>query len=194
MSKVKKFDAGDFLSLEQYLSACHAGGQQFCGTSFGNKLRFSSCEPAEYTYRLDYIPRDMGREAYLAQIEAAGWTCCGKVNGWQCLRRAGAEPPPEGAPLHNELDRGKWGRARAEREALLGILPMAVFYFAGCLLKDTAYANPLWKLATLFLIVAVAVVFPAYRVRAKCGQVMSQWYTKHSAPSGKAPLDPSQKT
>ncbi len=128
----------------------------------------------------------MKREDYLSQIQAEGWICCGTVNGWQCLRREGNESPaPDGVLLHNDLERGKWGRARADREILLGILPMAVCYFAGCLLKDTACASALWKLAALFLIVAVAVALPAYQVRAKCGRVMSQWYQEQGSTAPK---------
>lgn len=177
MNKAKRFDVGDFLALEQHQFGCHAAGERFCGTRFGNKLAFTPCGPEVYTYRLEFMPKGMGREDYFAQLQAAGWEHCGKVNGWQCLRRAGAAPAePDGALIHNDLERGRWGRSRAEREALLGVLPMAVCYFAGYLLKDTACAGFLWKLAALFLIVAAAVVLPAYQVRAKCGRVMSRWY------------------
>lgn len=185
MPKTQKFDAGDFLILEQHLSDRHAAGQQFQRTGFGGRLVFTACPPEKHTYRLDYIPKGMSREDYIAQTAAEGWTHCGKFNGWQCLRRTGGEAAaPDGTLLHNDLERGKWGRLRAEREALLGVAPMALFYFAGCLLKDTAYAGFMWTLATLFLVAAVAVVLPAYRVRTKCGQVMSQWYQEH-APAAK---------
>lgn len=175
--KKLKYDAGDFLELERHLSARHADGHQFCGVTFCNRPQFVPCSPGEYTYRLDFIPKGMEREDYLSRLRAEGWFHCGTFRGWQCLRRAGNEAlAPDGVLLHNDLERGKWGRARADREALIGILPMAVCYFAGCLLKDTAYASALWKLATLFLIVAVAEVLPVYQVRIKCGRVMTQWY------------------
>ena len=67
---------------------------------------------------------------------------------------------------------------------LLGVLPMAMFYFAGLVFRDTAYANALWQLAALFLVGAAALVLPAFRVRSKCGAIMLE--AQKSVPIPKA--------
>lgn len=170
-----KFDIGDFLSEEQLLSQKHREGSAFCRWQFGNRLSFTSCPPEAFTYRLDFPEPGQSREEWLNSLSSRGWEHCGKLHSWDCFRKAGqtdcAGELADGL-FHTVEARARRGRARAEREMLLGVLPMAVFYFAGLLFRDTAYASALWQLAALFLVVAVVLVLPALRVRSKCGAIM----------------------
>lgn len=170
-----KFDTGDFLSEEQLLRRKHREGNAFCRWQFGNRLSFTTCPPEEYTYRLDYPESQQNREEWLTRLSSRGWEHCGKLHSWDCFRKAGqtafAEELTDGL-FHTDAARAKRGRARAERNMVLGVLPMAVFYFAGLLFRDTAYANALWQLAALFLVVAVVLVLPALHVRGKCGAIL----------------------
>ena len=55
---------------------------------------------------------------------------------------------------------------------VIGVIPMAVFFTACMVFKNTM---ALQQLAMLFLVVAAAVALPAFRVRSKCGAVMLEW-------------------
>ena len=185
-SKVK-FDIGDFLSEERLLSQKHREGSAFCRWQFGNRLSFTSCLPEKFTYRLAYPGAKQSREKWLNSLSSLGWEHCGKLHSWDCFRRAGQTECAEelaGGLFHTDAERAHRGRARAEREMLLGVLPMAMFYFAGLVFRDTAYANALWQLAALFLVVAAALVLPAFRVRSKCGAIMLE--AQKSVPIPKA--------
>lgn len=188
--KAPHYDAGDFLELECYLSARHREGRQFQRSSFGGKLNFQSGEKEICTYRLDYAGPETTRAEFLSRAAGQGWSSCGKVLGWECLKKAGTQTgeAEEAAGLfHNALERGRWGRKQADREILLGVLPMAVFYLISYYFQDAAFSGALWQLTALFLVVAAAVALPAYRVRAKCGKAMDAWRKSHEAPDGQPP-------
>ena len=170
--KVPSFRAGDFLELEEHLSAQHLIGQKYLpGKNYG-KLSFTGSEPQRTVYRLDYVSEGMRREDWLAGLTAAGWESCGKLRGWECLRRAADTEVSESELLHDTEDRAKWCRNRADRETILGILPMVLFFLAGSLIKNTAYAEALTRIALLLILVAAAVGWPAYQVRLKCNRVI----------------------
>lgn len=180
--RIPRFDAGDFLAQEAYLSQQHSLGKAAANVGFGNKVAFADTAPADYSYRLEFMPKGMPMAEYSALVVEYGWELVGKLNGWMCLRRPSSDPAePDGTLIHNDLERGKWGRERAEKETLIGVAPMVICYLASCALKNTALAAPLWQLGTLFVIIAVAVAFTAYRVRAKCGIVMTEYKKRQKA-------------
>ena len=173
-----KFDVSDFTEEERLLTRKHAEGKAFSQWSFGNRLSFVDCAPVQAAYRLDFPGPEQNREKWLSQLSSRGWEYCGKLHSWDCLRRAGpadcAEELAAGL-FHNDLERGRRGRARAEREMVIGVIPMAIFFVACMVFKNTEYTLALQQLAMLFLVVAAAVALPAFRVRSKCGAVMLEW-------------------
>ena len=85
--------AWDFEKEEKWLNDMAAEGWALCGTGFC-RYEFESCEPGEYTVRLEFMEHlpgsDKGQD-YIRFLEETGAELIGSYMRWAFFRRKSAE-------------------------------------------------------------------------------------------------------
>lgn len=110
ISKFKWFWAWNDEKEETWLGEMSRAGFHLQSITLPGKYIFTSGEPKEYVYRLDFVTDRKDYDNYLELFQDAGWEHLLEYGGWQYFRtEAGTEQLPE-IFTDNESKVAKYGR------------------------------------------------------------------------------------
>ncbi len=91
ISKYKLFWAWQDDKEEAWLSQMSQEGLHLSSLGFPGFYWFTAGEPANYTYRLDFVTDPKDYQNYLQLFKDAGWEHLGRMVGWQYFRTLAGE-------------------------------------------------------------------------------------------------------
>jgi len=142
---------------EAWLRAMSAEGYHLQKSHGFGLYTFACGEPADYTYRLDYIVESAGdSQSYYQLFQDAGWEFIGAMAGWQYFRMP--SPTGEDPQIYTDPE-SKIKKYERLMGRLLFFLPIYVVFFV--VLDDFRY--PLIGVPLTVLMFSAMVVF-AYAI------------------------------